>query len=151
MAKNLQKISAFFNDAPLTVLFLTSELAGQYRIFEQFLHTNSKLRIIRARSILVYKVRTQPTQKNVQVIDNIQEESFARFTLSFHAHCTQMKRFNQNLDIRLARTICGEVSTVHHFFFIHDVFHLDAGAVEQIRGCVVIFILVAVCYNKCMY
>ena len=32
-------------------------------------------------------------------------------------------------------------SSVHHFFFIHDIFHLDARAVELIRGCVAIFIM----------
>ena len=43
----------------------------------------------------------------------------------------------------LTRTIFEVAST---FFFIHDIFHLDARAMECMRGCVAKFVFVAV-YN----
>ena len=66
---------------------------------------------------------------------NIIEECSVRFTISFHAHCAQIQRVNQILVV---------LSTASDIFFIHDIFYLDARALERIRSCVAIFILVAV-------
>ena len=63
------------------------------------------------------------------------------FTLSFHAHCAQMQRVNQNLVVLLTGTISELAS---NFFFSWNLLFRRARAVEQFRGCVVIFILFAV-------
>ena len=58
-------------------------------------------------------------------IDLIQEESSDRFTLSFHAYCAQMQRFNQNLNLtshtgsELGRFL-QKVQKVHPAFFFHS-------------------------------
>ena len=67
-------------------------------------------------------------------MDNIQDECSVRFPHSFHAHCAQMQRFNQNLVVISTRTIHEVAST-------NFTLHLDARAVERIRVWVLIFIL----------
>ena len=69
-----------------------------------------------------------------------------RFTLSFYGHCAKMQRVSQNIAFLSTRSMSEVVSTI--FFIIHDIFHLDARAMERIRGCVTIFILVAVYYLR---
>ena len=59
-------------------------------------------------------------------MDNIQEKMFC----PFHAHCAQMHRENQVTYLSYGR----EQSLP--FFYIYDIFHLYARAVERIRGCV---------------
>ena len=76
-------------------------------------------------------------------MDNIQEECSVRFILPFHAHCKEMhemQRVNQNFQ-SYGREILLKLRPI---FFTHDNFNLDARAVERIRCCVLIFILVAV-------
>ena len=74
-------------------------------------------------------------------MDNIQEECSVRFTLSIYVHCVQMQRVNQNIVVLSTKAI-PEVA--NNNFFIHEIFNLNARAVEEMLGCVAIFILVAV-------
>ena len=71
-------------------------------------------------------------------MDNIQEESSVRFTLSFHARHDQMKRIYQNLIVPSTTTRIWKVTSTN--FFIRDTLHLDSRTLKRFRGCVKMFI-----------
>ena len=58
-----------------------------------------------------------------------------------HMHFAKMQRVNQNIVVLWTKNI-SEVTFII-FFLIHDIFYLDARAVQQIKMCVAIFILAA--------
>ena len=58
---------------------------------------------------------------------------------SFHAHCAQMQRVNQNRVVLSTRTKF-EIKKI----YFHEIFHLDTRALERVRGFEAILILVVV-------